>query len=110
MQFVTRGELIRCGVAILAVGLLVAFKIYFSPLLGEENPFLLFLAAIMFSAWLGGFLLGLLTTAGAALLSDLLFITPGQFLFRNSFEANFQIGLFIIEGSVISWGTSTLRR
>jgi signal transduction histidine kinase len=109
MQFASR-RLIRSGIAILVLASLVAFKIYFNPFAGEDNPFLLFLAAIMLSAWLGGIWLGLLTTAVAALLGHVLFIAPGQGLSLNWFEANFALGLFVLEGALISWGTSALRR
>jgi signal transduction histidine kinase len=64
----------------------------------------------MFSSWLGGIGPGLLATASAALLCDLFFITPGQVLHNNSFEENFQVGLFFLEGAAISWGTSALRQ
>jgi signal transduction histidine kinase len=97
-------------VAILAAGLLVAFKLSFSPLIGEESPFLLFLAGIMFSAWLGGVWLGLASTAVYAFLGDLLFLTPGEVLYMNPSNVNFQLGMFVLEGSVVSWGTSALRR
>ena len=46
MQFASR-RLIRSGIAILVLASLVAFKIYFNPFAGEDNPFLLFLAGIM---------------------------------------------------------------
>jgi len=88
----------------------VALKTQVGPLRGEENPFPLFLAGVMFSAWLGGFGPGLLATAAAALLSDLFFFTPGRLLHENSFEENLQVGLFVSEGTAISWGTSALRR
>ncbi|HEX4070044.1 MAG TPA: HAMP domain-containing sensor histidine kinase, partial [Planctomycetaceae bacterium] len=109
MQFASR-RLIRSGIAILVLASLVAFKIYFNPFAGEDNPFLLFLAGIMLSAWLGGIWLGLLTTAVAALLGHVLFVAPGQGLSLNWFEANFALGLFVLEGALISWGTSALRR
>jgi signal transduction histidine kinase len=110
MQVASRRWLIRCAVAVLANGFLVALKISFDPLTGQENPFLLFLAGIMLSAWLGGLCLGLLTTLGAAFACDLLFITPGQVVYMNPLEENFQLGLFVLEGAVISWGTSALGR
>jgi signal transduction histidine kinase len=110
MQPLTGRRVIRCSVAILTAGLLVGFKIYINPLIGNESPFLLFLAGIMFSSWLGGVWLGLLSTAVYAFVGDLLFLTPGEVLYMNPANVNFQLGLFVLEGSVISWGTSALRR
>jgi signal transduction histidine kinase len=104
------GRLLHYGLALVTIGSLVALKSYFVPLRGEDNPFLLFLAGVMFSSWLGGIGPGLLATASAALLCDLFFITPGQVLHNNSFDENFQVGLFFLEGAAISWGTSALRK
>jgi signal transduction histidine kinase len=110
MQSLSSRRWIQCGAAILTAGLLVGFKILFNPLIGDESPFLLFLAGIMFSAWLGGVWLGLASTAVYAFLGDLLFLTPGEVLYMNPSNVNFQLGLFVLEGSVISWGTSALRQ
>jgi signal transduction histidine kinase len=109
MHSVWAGRLLHYGVAILTMGSLVVLKSYFGPLRGEVNPFLLFLAGVMFSSWLGGLGPGLLATAAAAFFCDWFFITPGQVLHNNSFEENFQVGLFFLEGAAISWGTSALR-
>jgi signal transduction histidine kinase len=104
------GRLLHYGLAMTIIGSLVALTSCFGPLRGEDNPFLLFLAGVMFSSWLGGIGPGLLATGSAALLCDLFFITPGQVLHNNSFEENFQVGLFFLEGAAISWGTSALRQ
>jgi signal transduction histidine kinase len=104
------GRLLHYGLGVFTIGSLVGLKSCFEPLRGEENPFLLFLAGVMFSSWLGGIGPGLLATASAALLSDWFFITPGQVLHNNSFEENFQVALFFLEGTAISWGTSVLRQ
>ncbi len=110
MHSVWVGRLLHYGVAIVTVGALVVLKNSFGPLRGEDNPFLLFLAGVMFSSWLGGLGPGLLATAAAALFCDWLYITPGQVLHNNTFEENFQVSLFFLEGAAISWSTSALRR
>jgi signal transduction histidine kinase len=110
MHSVWYARLVHYGLALLTIGSLVVLKSCFGPLRGEENAFLLFLAGVMFSSWLGGIGPGLLATASAALLCDLFFLTPGQVLHNNSFEENFQVGLFFLEGAAISWGTSALRQ
>jgi signal transduction histidine kinase len=110
MYLLLKAWLLHYGLAALVIGLLVVLKTQFGPLRAEENPFPLFLAGVMFSAWLGGFGPGLVATAAAALLSDLFFFTPGRVLHENSFEENLQVGLFLSEGTAISWGTSALRK
>ncbi len=110
MKFVPPGNLTRCAAVVLIVGLLVACKLFFKPLAGDQNPFLFFLAGIMLSSWLGGMWLGLLATVLTAVLGDMLFLSPGEILHRNSWPANFQLGLFVAEGTVVSWGIATLRR
>ena len=108
MHSLWAGRLLHYVLGVFTIGSLVVLKSCFEPLRGEENPFLLFLAGVMFSSWLGGIGPGLLATASAALLSDWFFITPGQVLHNNSFEENFQVALFFLEGAAISWGTSVL--
>jgi signal transduction histidine kinase len=104
------GRLLHYGLALLTIGSLVVLKTSFGALRGEENPFLLFLAGVMFSSWLGGIGPGLVATASAVLLCDLFFVTPGQVLHHNSFEENLSLGLFFLEGTAISWGTAALRQ
>jgi signal transduction histidine kinase len=93
----------------LIIGALAGLKIYLDPLIGGENPFLLFLAGIMLVAWIGGIGPGLLATCLAALASDWLFLTPRQMAFQNPLGANVQLALFFVEGALISWGTSRFR-
>jgi hypothetical protein len=45
---------IRYGVAVLAVGIVVAIKKLLDPLAGQDSPFLLFVISVMVSSWLGG--------------------------------------------------------
>jgi signal transduction histidine kinase len=107
---IVRARLIRYGLAMLIIGPLAGLKMYFDPLIGEKNPFLLFLAGIMLTAWIGGLGPGLVATSMAALASDWLFLTPGQMVHQNPLGANIQLALFFVEGALISWGTSLLRR
>jgi signal transduction histidine kinase len=106
---IVRARLIRYGLAMLIIGSLVGLKMYFDPLIGEKNPFLLFLAGIMLTAWIGGIGPGLMATTLAAFASDLLFLTPGQLAHQNPLGANVQLALFFSEGALISWGTSLLQ-
>jgi signal transduction histidine kinase len=101
---------IQYGTAVLTVGALIAFKIILDPLIGDGNAFLLLLAGIMFTSWVGGMGPGLLATALAALFGDYFFLNPRGVLLQNTPEVNVQLGLFIVEGTLISWGTAALRR
>jgi signal transduction histidine kinase len=107
---IIRARLIPYGLAILIIAALAGLRMYFDPPIGEKNPFLLFLAGVMLTAWIGGIGPGLVATSLAALASDWLFLTPGQVVHENPLGANIQLGLFFAEGALISWGTSLLRR
>jgi signal transduction histidine kinase len=100
----------RYAIAVVTVGLLAGIKLGLDPLIGVQNPFLLFLTGVMFCAWLGGIGPGLFATLLAGLVSDLLFLTPGQILYENPVPVNVQLGLFVAEGAVVSWGTASLHR
>lgn len=66
----------RYGIAVLSVAIALLIKLFFSPLLGIENPFLLFFAAIIVSTRYGGKEAGILSTVLAALVSDYLLLSP----------------------------------
>jgi signal transduction histidine kinase len=103
---------LRYGVAVASVGLALGLKLLVNPVvLQETTPFRLFLAAVVVSAWYGGLGPGLLATALAALVSDYFFISP-----INSFSGptapsveTVPLGLFMLEGIVISFVVAALR-
>jgi signal transduction histidine kinase len=102
--------LLRYGAAVSAVGIALLLKKCLDSFIGDENPFLLFFVAVMAAGWLGGQGAGLLATVLATVASDYFFLTPGWFFPQNSIEQNLQLGLFFLEGTLISWGAGTLRR
>ena len=104
----TRSWLLSYGIAVLAVALTLLLKLLLDPLLETENPFLLFFAAVMVSAWYGGMRAGLLATGLAALSSDYFFLSPLYSFFNNSLGQNFRLGLFVIEGVLLSLLISAL--
>jgi signal transduction histidine kinase len=53
---------------------------------------------------------GLLASFLATLTSDYFFLTPGKTFIQNPFEENSRLGLFFLEGILISWGVATLKR
>jgi PAS domain S-box-containing protein len=103
-----RSPLLRYGVAVLAVGVVLALKLLLNPLIAEQSPFLLLAGAVMVGAWFGGLGPGLLATALAALVADYFFLPP-----RGSFTglsvAFLPLALFAVQGLVISLLTQALR-
>ena len=65
---------LRYGVAVLAVGAALLFKLLLDPLTVQDTPFLLVFGAIIVSAWYGGVGPGLMATAVSALATDYFFL------------------------------------
>ncbi len=98
----TRPVLLRYSIAVLAVGVALLLKLLLEPLITQESPFLLFFAAVMISAWFGGLGPGLGATALAALASDYFFLTPVYSVLGQSLSQNLRLGLFVLEGMLVS--------
>jgi K+-sensing histidine kinase KdpD len=94
---------LRYGIALLAVISTALLKLGLDPLLEVEHPFPFFFAAVMVSAWYGGFGPGLLATISAALISGYLFLAPAYAILDHAHGQNLRLGLFVVEGTVISW-------
>lgn len=109
MTMVAR-RLLPYGLPFIIVMSAFIFKRTVEPLLGAESPFLVFFAAITISAWYGGGVSGLLATLFAALLSDFFFLGPEYSLLGNTPLQNTRLGLFLIEGVVISLLSEMARR
>jgi PAS domain S-box-containing protein len=89
--------------AVVAVGVVVAVKVALAPWMAPESPFLLLHAAVLFSAWRGGIGAGLLATALAAGLADLLFTSPSHRLTLLADPGTgFRLLAFVGEGTFIS--------
>jgi PAS domain S-box-containing protein len=93
---------LRIVIAPLTIVLALVIKIVLTPLLVTEEPFLLFFAPILISAWFGGYLAGLSATLLATLLVDLLLLEPVGTLFLNNAGQTQDMILFVLEGSLIS--------
>jgi PAS domain S-box-containing protein len=94
-------------VAVLAVALTLGIKLLLGPKIGSETPFLLFFAAVMFSAWYGGMGAGLLTTALSAIAADYFFLPPLNSLTLDA-KGLLQVGVFALEGMAVSAVVSSL--
>jgi PAS domain S-box-containing protein len=98
-----RSQILRYGVAILAVAIALALKLQLKPWVPvEESPFLVFFVPVVFSAWYGGIGSGVLATIISAWTTDCLVLTPFKVLSENSLSENLQMGLFVLEGLLIS--------
>ncbi len=75
-----------------------------------EGSLVLSTLTIMISAWYGGFGPGVLSTILNYFILDYFFISPGFFLIHNTLTQNLRIGIFIVEGVLISWLAESLHR
>ena len=92
-----------------ALVLAAATKVAVDPLVDTRTPFLLLLGAVMTAAWYGGFLPGLATTLLAALVGDYLFVSAGASVSSGDAGSAVRLGLFLVEGSLVSILVSRLR-
>jgi PAS domain S-box-containing protein len=97
-----RTELIRYGMAVLAVLLVLGLKLAVPALARTDFPFTLFLAAILFGSWYGGIGPGLVATVLAALLADYYFLPPIGSVFVGGEHEQLRLLQFVIEGFFIS--------
>ncbi|MCG3117393.1 MAG: ATP-binding protein [Candidatus Manganitrophus sp. SA1] len=97
-----RHPLLRYGMGVLTVAFILLLKLLIDPFIREESPFLLFLIAVMVSAWYGGLGPGLLATVLSALISDYVFLVPYYGFLSYTVGQTVEMGLFILEGLVIS--------
>ncbi len=104
MRFLKPRELRRYGVAFLSVALLLAIKLALDrAFVGmRETPFLLAFGAIIVSAWYGGRGPGMFATVLSGIAVQFFFLGPRDSLLRSSWESNFKLGLFLLEGTLIS--------
>jgi signal transduction histidine kinase/CheY-like chemotaxis protein len=97
------------GAAVGAVLLAAFLKMLLQPATPEQSPFLLFFAAVTFSAWYGGPQPGVLATFLAALSVDYFFMLPPQVVLRHNLGQNVQIFVFVLEGLLVTWLCTQLR-
>ncbi len=105
MSRVRSSPLLGYVVAALSVGLALLLQSLLVPLLGgnpDSNPFILFFGAVIFAAWFGGLGPGLLTIALSALASSYFFLAPQFSLQIVSATQGMRLGLFVLEGVLIS--------
>jgi PAS domain S-box-containing protein len=94
MQYVTRSIAMRYGVALFSVVLAVILTLPLGQL-AARMPFALFFAAVMLSAWYGGYGPGLLATVLSALTSAYFFVPP-EYSFAIGLNGGLQLGVFVM--------------
>src|SRR5687767_572746 len=65
-------------VPVVAVGFVLLAKLFAFPTIGSGSPTLLFLAAVIVSAWFGGLFAGMLATLLAVLATAYFFTVPSR--------------------------------
>ncbi len=98
------------GIALLSVSLATGMKYMIAPLMLPESPFLVYLAAIMVSAWFGGKTAGLMATLGAGLVSGYLFSSVLEGVGGSTSGQIFGLILFLMEGSAIAIAIGSLQQ
>ena len=89
------------GLPILTVGLALLLTLLFQPLM-QSGYSLLFLAAVMISAWYGGLKSGLIATFLAILSLSYFFITPTYSIWISEINGIAWLVLFIVVSALIS--------
>jgi PAS domain S-box-containing protein len=92
----------RYSVSLFAIAIALSLQLFLTPLWELESPFLLFLAAVMVSAWYGGRGAGILATVLAALSGGYLFLSPTYSTGVDSLGQTLRLSLFVLEGLFIS--------
>ncbi|MBI2875273.1 MAG: DUF4118 domain-containing protein [Candidatus Tectomicrobia bacterium] len=102
--------LVRYGVAVLAVVLVLEIRLVGWSVLGDESPFLLFVPAVVVSAWYGGLGPGLLATCLSTLVIDYFLLEPYNALAILNAGQGVQLITFALVGGLIGWLIESLHR
>ncbi|MFP4100494.1 PAS domain S-box protein [Coleofasciculus sp.] len=92
----------RYSVSLFTITIALSLQLFLAPLWEIESPFLLFLAAVMVSAWYGGRGAGILATVLAVLSGSYLFLSPTYSCVVDSLGQTLRLFLFVLEGLFIS--------
>ena len=97
-------------IAVGSVAAATTIKLLFEATLGTTSPYLLYLAAVMVSAFYGGFRPGFVATILGAALAHLIFSQPTYTIFKPDWRQNIPPVAFLMEGGLICYFTESLRR
>lgn len=104
------GPIQSYGLAVVSVGLVCLVKWGLESLIVHESPFLLFILAILASAYYGSKEAGLFATALATVVSDYLFLSPYNSFVIADVGQGIQLGLFFLEGLILSVVVAQLQK
>ena len=104
-----RGCLLRYGSVLVATILATLLRMWLDPLLGDQVPFTVYFAAIMFVAWYGGLGPSLLAIILSVLMGSYFFAAPRGSLAIYDLEHQVSAGLFVAVGLFVAL-LSELRR
>jgi signal transduction histidine kinase len=107
------GIIVRYGVAVASIGVTLLIKLALKNHLEmgveREAPFMLSLAAVMVSGWYGGLGPGLFATLLATAIGDYFFMEPLYHFGSYNGAQKIRLIIFIIEATVVSVLSETLR-
>jgi signal transduction histidine kinase len=98
-----RSIVLRYGAAIAAVCVTLAIKLLLIPIVSRDEPFVLFFAAVVVSAWIGGFGPGLFATALATVCNFYFFMPPFNEFGLLGADAAALLALSVVEGICLSF-------
>src|SRR5262249_46751619 len=101
-MFAMHANLLHYFVALAAVAVGFAIRVFFCPGLVDVAQFLLFSLSVVVAAWSGGLGPGLLATAVSAILGDYFFIDQPHSIYTKHSAERLELGLFIGVGISIS--------
>src|SRR5215207_2651986 len=102
-------RLLRYGFAVAAVALAAVLQLLLATGIQDEGPFLLFFGAVTLSALVGGWRAGLFSTGLAAFLIWYFFFDPFYSFALDGPGSAIRLGIFVLEGSLISMLVGALR-
>ncbi len=98
-----KAAILSYGAALLSVLAALGIRLAAWPVLGNEAPFLFFVAAVVFSAWYGGFGPGVFATVFSYLLADYYLVPPLHTLLPAKASQVVWMLSFLLTGALISW-------
>lgn len=94
-----RSAPLRYGVAVLAVLVIVLFRMALTPLMGARSmPFTLFFPAVWFAAWYGGLRPGMLSVVLSVVAGAYFFAAPGRTLLIQYHDDQVAVFMLVIVG------------
>ncbi|MBW4487736.1 MAG: PAS domain S-box protein [Trichocoleus desertorum ATA4-8-CV12] len=102
MLLVNRSLLLRYGIAVLGVAVALLLQSPLSHLLESQIPLLLLFSVVIGSAWYGGFGPGMVATLLATISCAYFYVSPFPFFTNLASEPTIELGLFALEGALIS--------